>query len=149
MNITFKNEIANATEGDRKDIIQLLQAEKLPTDDLQTSLEHFFIAKDNDKIIGVVGLEKYNDYGLLRSMVVDKEHRNKNTASELVKQLEMYAKTIGINCIYLLTETASGYFERKGFQKIARDQVPEQIKASSEFSHVCPVSAIVMKKPII
>jgi amino-acid N-acetyltransferase len=47
-----------------------------------------------------------------------------------------------------LTETADKYFNKKGYRAIAREQVPEQIKASSEFNHVCPVSAVVMKKGI-
>jgi amino-acid N-acetyltransferase len=96
----------------------------------------------------VIGLEQYEQYGLLRSMVVDKEYRNKNVASQLVRQLENYVTTIGITCLYLLTETAAQYFERQDYSKISRDEVPVALQASSEFSSVCPVSAIVMKKPM-
>jgi amino-acid N-acetyltransferase len=49
----------------------------------------------------------------------------------------------------LLTETAPGYFETKGYQQITRADVPEEVQQSSEFSHVCPQSAIVMKKIIL
>ena len=148
MNTTFQTAITKATINQRQSIIQLLQAGKLPVNDLPLSLDHFLVAVDNDKVIGTIGLELYSDCGLLRSMVVDKEHRNKNIASGLIQQLENDAKAKGINCLYLLTETAPQYFERKGYQKITRDEVPEELRASSEFSHVCPVSAIVMKKEI-
>jgi amino-acid N-acetyltransferase len=57
-------------------------------------------------------------------------------------------KTLGINWLYLLTETASEYFEAKGYERISREDAPAALSASSEFSHVCPVSAIVMKKPL-
>ena len=50
--------------------------------------------------------------------------------------------------MYMFTETAPQYFERKGYEKISRDSVPKSIHASSEFSSVCPVSAIVMKKSL-
>jgi len=148
MNTTFQTTITKAPSGQRQAIIQLLQAEGLPVGDLPASLDNFFVAVDNDKVVGAIGLELYGDCGLLRSMVVDKEHRNKNIASGLVQQLENDAKAKGINCMYLLTQTAPGYFERKGYQKLTRDEVPEGLKTSSEFSHVCPASAIVMKKQL-
>lgn len=148
MNTTYQTTISRATANQRQAIIQLLQAEKLPVDDLPASLDNFFVATEDDKVIGAIGLELYGDCGLLRSMVVDKEHRNKNIASGLVQWLENDVESKGINCIYLLTETAPQYFERKGYQKITRNEVPTELKASSEFSHVCPVSAIVMKKSL-
>lgn len=145
---TYQTITTTATNHQRQAIIELLQGEKLPIEDLPASLDNFFVAMDNTKVVGAIGLELYGDYGLLRSMVVSKDHRNKSIASQLVQELEQYATTIGVNCMYLLTETAQNYFERKGYQKITRDEVPEGLKASSEFSHVCPISAIVMKKSL-
>ncbi|WP_276503984.1 hypothetical protein [Terrimonas pollutisoli] len=66
----------------------------------------------------------------------------------MVNTLEQAAKSKEIISMYLLTETASKYFEKKGYKTIDREQVPEPVKASSEFSSVCPVSATVMMKPI-
>jgi len=143
---TTQTTITKANNGQRQSIVSLLQSEKLPVEDLPVSLDNFFVALDDNKIIGAIGLEQYNNCGLLRSMVVDKEHRNKNVASQLVLQLEQYAITKGIDGMYLLTETAPEFFKRKGYAQISRDETPEPIQASSEFSHVCPVSAIVMKK---
>ena len=148
MNTTNQFKITKAGDEQRQSIIALLQVEKLPVEDLPASLDNFFIATEEGKVIGAIGLEQYDNYGLLRSMVVDKEYRNKNIASQLVRQLENYTTTIGITCLYLLTETAAQYFERKGYSKISRDEVPVALQASSEFSSVCPVSAIVMKKPM-
>ena len=148
MNTTNQFKITKAGDEQRQSIIALLQAEKLPVEDLPASLDNFFIATEEAKVIGAIGLEQYDNYGLLRSMGVDKEYRNKNIASQLVRQLENYTTTIGITCLYLLTETAAQYFERKGYSKIGRDEVPVALQASSEFSSVCPVSAIVMKKPM-
>ena len=129
-------------------VIALLLAEKLPVEDLPASLDHFFVALNEDEVTGAIGLEQYGNYALLRSMVVHAAHRNKHIASRLVEQLEHYGKRLGISAMYLLTETAPVYFEQKGYQKINREEVPAVLQASSEFSHVCPVSAIVMKKEL-
>lgn len=140
--------IAPAWASQRPAIIELLQSEKLPVDDLPASLDEFFVAMNNDVIVAAIGLERYGDGGLLRSLVVDKAYRNLQLASQLVKQLEDAARTAGITYMYLLTETAPDYFEKKGYQKIKREEVPAALQASSEFSHVCPASAIVMKKKL-
>ena len=140
--------ITKASDNHRPMVIALLLAETLPVEDLPASLDNFFVALNEDKVIGAIGLEQYGNYALLRSMVVHKEHRNKHIASRLVEQLEHYGKKLGISAMYLLTETAPVYFEQKGYQKIKREEVPAALQASSEFSHVCPVSAIVMKKEL-
>jgi amino-acid N-acetyltransferase len=148
MNTVFQTSIVKATSSQRQVIINLLQTEKLPVEDLPRSVDNFFVAMDGNKVIGAIGLEIYGDSALLRSMVVDKEYRNKNIASQLVDQLEKYAVTKSIHCLYLLTETAPQYFEKKNYQRIARSEVPKEVQTSSEFRYVCDVTAIVMKKPL-
>lgn len=130
----------------REQIIALLSAEKLPVDDLPETLENFIVALDADEVTGAIGLEVYGDYALLRSMVVTPPYRNKGVAGKLLQQLETIANTQSIKEIYLLTETAPGYFTGKGYQTITRADVPEPVQQSSEFSYACPQSAIVMKK---
>ncbi|MEO7214367.1 arsenic resistance N-acetyltransferase ArsN2 [Mucilaginibacter sp.] len=132
----------------REGVINLLSAEKLPVEDLPAQLDNFVVAIENDMVIGVAGLELYGDYGLLRSVAVDKNHRGKGIGSGLLARIEEMAISLNLEGIYLLTETAADYFSRKGYEHIARMDIPEEVKASSEFSHVCPQSAIAMKKSI-
>lgn len=141
-------DIIKATSQQRDEIIDLLQKENLPAEDLPLDLSNFFTAIEENTIIGLIGLEPYGENGLLRSMVVSPNYRNQQIAERLVKMLEEQAINSGINTIYLLTETADKYFSRKGYKTIVREEVPTELKASSEFSHVCPVSAIVMKKEL-
>lgn len=141
-------EIKESDNRHRQSIVALLQSEKLPIEDLPGDPDNFFIASDHDHVIGVAGLEKYNNYGLLRSLVVNKDYRNEKIASRLVRHLEKKAKGLGVDCIYLLTETAPDYFIKNGYEKIRREQVPADLMSSSEFSHVCPRSAIIMQKYI-
>jgi amino-acid N-acetyltransferase len=136
-------------KNQREDIVAILSAEKLPVDDLPEKLDTFLVATDNGQLVGVIGIEVYGAYGLLRSLAVLPDHRNKGIAGKLIDRLESVAKLNDLKEIYLLTETAPEYFAGKAFQKITRDEVPNEVKQSSEFSHVCPVSAIVMKKSIL
>lgn len=140
--------ITKANTEQRNAIIALLRLEKLPVEDLPATLDNFFVATHANQVIGAIGLEQYGRCGLLRSMVVDNAHRNKNIAATLISELEDHAAALGINDIYLLTETAAAYFQKKGYSKTERDNVPTALQASSEFSHVCPVSATVMKKQL-
>ena len=133
-------------KNQRDDIAAILSAHKLPADDLPKKLDNFLLARESKKLIGIIGLEIYGAYGLLRSLVVIPEYRNKGIACELIERLERLAALKGLRELYLLTETSHDYFARKSFQKITRDEVPHEVKLSSQFSQVCPVSAIVMKK---
>jgi amino-acid N-acetyltransferase len=141
--------IIKETINHREDIIILLSSEKLPADDLPVILENFLVAIQDDELTGVIGLEIYGDYGLLRSLVVKPAFRNQNIAGKLIAQIETVAASKELKAIFLLTETAPNYFTRKGYQKITRNDIPDEVQQSSEFSHVCPQLAIVMKKDII
>ena len=132
----------------REYIVTLLLSEKLPADDLPEILENFLVATQDDELIGVIGLEIYGNYGLLRSLAVKPAFRSQNIAGKLIRQVETLAASKGLKAIFLLTETAPDYFARKGYERITRNDVPDEVQQSSEFSHVCPQSAIVMKKDI-
>ena len=140
--------IIKATEQSRNEIINLLKSNNLPAGDLPEKLDEFYTAMDGQRIVGLIGMERYSHYGLLRSMVVHPDYRNKQIAKKLVQLLEQKAASSGIITMYLLTETAEKYFSRNNYQLITRKEVPEPLFRSSEFSHVCPVSATVMKKEL-
>lgn len=132
----------------KEKVIELLAAEKLPVADLPETLDNFIVAIQDGQVVGIAGVEIYTKYGLLRSLAVHPEHRGAGIAGKLLSRLESLNKQKGLSELYLLTETAPVYFEQKQFIRITRDDVPEAVKQSSEFSHVCPVSAIVMKKKL-
>lgn len=141
-------EIASANDHFREQVISLLRSEDLPADDLPPVLNHFFIAIDKNEVVGVIGLEQYENYGLLRSLVVNRNYRNEHIAGRLVHELETMAAMSGVESMYLLTETAPDFFAKKGYEKINRENVPLPLQQSSEFSDVCPQTAIVMKKSL-
>jgi amino-acid N-acetyltransferase len=132
----------------RDNVIELLSTEKLPVDDLPGMLNNFFVAIDNAQISGVAGLEIYGNYGLLRSVAVSQNLRDRGIAAQLLNKIEALATQKGLETIYLLTETAKEYFENKGYEHIARMDIPDAVKTSPEFTHFCPESATAMQKSL-
>ncbi|QEM06104.1 GNAT family N-acetyltransferase [Mucilaginibacter rubeus] len=132
----------------KEKMIELLAAEKLPVADLPEKLDNFIVAIQDGIVVGVAGVEVYGNNGLLRSLAVHPEHRGAGIAGKLLARLNSISKKNSLTALYLLTETAPAYFERKKYSKITREEVPVEVQQSSEFSHVCPVSAIVMKKEL-
>lgn len=130
----------------KQQVESLLSAEKLPVSDLPPDLDNFLVAVGNNEVWGVAGLEIYGNYGLLRSLAVKPAFRDQGIAGKLVGEIESLAKTKGLTVIYLLTETAPEYFSKKAYIKITRTSVPAEVMDSSEFSYVCPQSAIIMQK---
>lgn len=132
----------------RDKVIALLANEKLPVADLPDALDNFVVAMEDTVVIGAAGLEIYGAYGLLRSLAISEKYRGKGVANKLLEHIEVFAALKALKEIYLFTETAPGYFERKGYGKITRADVPAGVQQSSEFRHICPASAAVMKKKL-
>src|SRR5688572_3349279 len=132
---------ANSFEAFRS----LLKSSGLPADDLDFKKDLLVGYYEGDELVGTGGLEIYGPYALLRSLSVKFGIRGKSVGTTITEYLLQEAKKRNLKSIYLLTETAQGFFLKKGFKAIARDAVPPQVKVSSEFSHVCPTSAAVME----
>lgn len=106
----------------------------------------YVVAQHRAEIIGVCGIEVYGVYGLLRSLAVSPAWRGRSLGRALVENRVAWAKAEGLRALYLLTLDADRYFERNGFTRKRRDEVPDELKGSLEFSSLCPETAIVMVK---
>ena len=120
---------------------ELLEANDLPSDDCSEQVENFFGIVEDDRLLAAGGLQPAGDYFLLRSVVVQPSCRGRGLAAALVKFLLARAVAAGSPAVYLLTETADGYFERLGFNGVAREQVPEAIRQTRQFASLCPDDA--------
>jgi amino-acid N-acetyltransferase len=133
-----------AAGGDRPAVIALLEAASLPTAGVPTTLERFLVAEEHGRVVGVIGLEHYEDGALLRSAAVHPGGRGAGTGAALVRGVLDAARASGITDVYLLTTTAERWFPRFGFARIARADVPAGVRSSVEFREACPASAVVM-----
>jgi len=136
--------IQKAGEKDFETVCKLLLQENLPIADLNPLLENFFISVEDNKITGVIGMDRYGKDGLLRSAIVQKEYRNTGIAAALVARLFDEAAKQGVSTLYLITDTAAAYFEKKGFNKITKAEVAPAVLESKEFNGLCPASSIIM-----
>ncbi len=136
-------------KGFKLNIIELLKSENLPIDGINDDLENFLIAFENNIVYAAVGMEIYGKYALIRSLVVKNDSRNQGLAGRLILNIEDQAIKHEVIALFLLTETASTYFNKKGFNEIARTEVPIEVQQSNEFRYICPQSALVMKKSVV
>ena|SRR5690606_9316273 len=126
----------------------LLKSVGLPYDDL-TLDKHILIGYyEHDKLIGTGALELYGKYALLRSLAVKDTLRGRMLGSRITDELIVLARENHVSHIYLLTETARLFFKRKGFVDIPRENVPDAVRASSEFSGICSDEAKCMEMTI-
>jgi amino-acid N-acetyltransferase len=139
--------IRPANPADLPDIRRLLERAHLIGDDLTAeALNHFLVLREGNALRGAVGLEIYGDVALLRSLVVAEELRGSGHGVALTAAAEMLAKQLGTTSIYLLTTSAEKFFGGRGYRTVARDHVPASIKETSQFSALCPATAVVMVK---
>lgn len=130
------------------DVKTILKENELPFQDIkQNQLHSFFGYYQNSKLIGLIGLEIFNNIALLRSLCV--RNKSAGVGSILLNYIEKYSLENNIKDLYLLTTTADIYFEKKGFKKEDKSNAPSSIKNSSEFNSICPCSAIFMVKRIV
>jgi N-acetylglutamate synthase-like GNAT family acetyltransferase len=125
---------------------RLLVASELPLDGVAGALRDFAVAEADGALVGVAGLEVCGEHALLRSVAVAPEWRSRGVGRALVDRVIADAEARGMRGLYLLTTTAERYFPSFGFQRIARDEVPDDVRATAEFRSACPASATVMAR---
>ncbi len=127
--------------------LEMLREAGLPTEDLgHGSLTRIFALESTEAPLGLVGLEVYGNFGLLRSLVVTPALRGTGLGRSLVEFAEKKAREEGVKELYLLTLSAQSFFQRLGYQKLDRSLAPEPIRATREYSEICPFRAIFMGK---
>ncbi len=125
-------------------VLALLTKNELPHDGLADHVATTLAAYDGERVVGSAALELYREAALLRSVAVARRHRGHGLGQQLTRAALDLARQHGVNDVYLLTETATDFFPRFGFQPITRDAVPPSVQQSIEFTEACPDSALVM-----
>jgi N-acetylglutamate synthase-like GNAT family acetyltransferase/2-polyprenyl-3-methyl-5-hydroxy-6-metoxy-1,4-benzoquinol methylase len=135
--------IEPATKGDLPMLEALLVEAGLPTD-VAPHLADFLVARHHRKVVGCGGMEIQGTDALFRSLAVSSAYRGVGIGRRLYEALVEKARGKGIHRAYLLTTTVASLAESWGFQRIARDQVPEAIRDTTQFRGACCASAVSM-----
>lgn len=126
----------------------LLAANRLPIDDLDDPTIQLFGAFDGNALTAVIGLQLLDGAGLLRSLAVEQAHRERGLGARMCDEVLRAARAHKLDLLWLLTTSARAYFTRRGFEVVPRDQVPSTIRATAQFSSLCPSSATVMRRQL-
>lgn len=143
MNLIHKI-VSNQTEFET--FREAVKAAGLPHQDLNYQNQVLVLYYEGNKLVGTGGLEVVNQYALLRSVSVNSNSRGQNLGKAITTDLLKNAQKSSLEAVFLLTDTATTFFEKHGFEKVDRTAAPSEIKSTTEFSSVCPVSASFMVK---
>jgi len=144
--ISFMN-IVPASQNSYTAAIALLKKNNLPTEDLDPG-KQLFVVEEGNEVIGTAAVEYDYSSALLRSLSVSEEKRGCGIGAELVSFIENYVRQQGVQTIYLLTTTAAHFFQKRGYEIIERNNVPQFIQSTREYSVLCASSSTVMKKEL-
>lgn len=118
----------------------------LPVSDISLCRHQFFGIRSGKSLVAVIGLEPLGSVGLLRSLAIAPARRHLGLARQLVFHVECMAADEGVAELYLLTTTASAFFNKLGYQYIHRTVTPMAIQSTSQFSELCSSSSDLLYK---
>jgi N-acetylglutamate synthase-like GNAT family acetyltransferase len=135
-------QVRRATEADWSEVVALVRFGGLPAEGLKDQFPTaYWVAIADDRLLGVVGLERYGAFGLLRSLAVAEGQQSRGVGGALIQHAQQEAQADGLAAVFLLTTTAADFFARHGFAVLARALVPDAVRISPEFASICPDSA--------
>lgn len=141
--------ITEAGPADLPAMTALLTAAGLPADDIAADGLRLWVNRGADGTLeGCAGLERCGTDGLLRSVAVVPDRRGGGLGGRLVETVEAAARAAGLGRLYLLTTGDAALFLRHGYAPCERAAAPEAIRATRQFSGLCPAAAQLLWKPL-
>jgi amino-acid N-acetyltransferase len=138
--------IAPASPEDRAAIEAVLRDAGLPLDGCGET--HFAVARTAGELAGVAGVERHGAHGLLRSVAVAPAYRGRHVGDALVADRVAWARSDGSQTVSLLTTGADRYFERLGFARIDRAQLPAELLRSTQLAIPACSTAVAMTRQL-
>ncbi|PFO07947.1 hypothetical protein COJ85_04550 [Bacillus sp. AFS076308] len=134
--------IRRANQEDLENIREFLTRANLGTDGITAETINYFLLLENEDgtIRGSLGMEAFNEHGMLRSLVVSPGQADKEIFV-LFDPMVQLAKEKGMKSLFLATNksVALPFFELMGFQKIERETIPTEFYTSEHIRHVLNV----------
>ena len=142
--------LTRATPADVAAVEALLADAGLPLDGAAAAFELGVVGRDapGGPVVAAAAIERFGDDGLLRSVVVARDHRGTGLGRELVAAAEVLAAEAGIRDLWLLTETAVDWFPRLGYQVVERATAAAAVGESIEFTTVCRDTGVPMHRSV-
>ena len=130
-------------------VTRLLSVCHLPTPNLHSNDTALFVAKTESHIIGVSGLDVCGqNKGQIRVLAVMPGYRKQNVGRQLVQRVLAEAEHHEIRKLFLLTKTATDYFQSIGFISEDSERPPAGLCQSTTLHDECPLDAQLMSRRV-
>src|SRR5215467_6562434 len=116
----------------------LLEGAGLPTSDLASGRPEFIVAREGAEVVAAGALQRFGSSALVRSVVVAPGRRGSGLGKIIVRALEQLARSVQVERLIRLTQTASLFFEGRDYRIIPRNAAPPEVQRSEEFRSLCP-----------
>jgi amino-acid N-acetyltransferase len=128
-------EFRAACESDCPELRALLAGARLPLESPRENLGGLLLAHRDTALVGSACVERYGEYGLLRSVAVAESERGKGLGVALIEQILQREREQQIESLFLLTGTARGFSPRFGFAATCpkRSKPPSNSKPSVQY----------------
>jgi amino-acid N-acetyltransferase len=127
-----------AQPSDAADVAALLAACGLAGEGAPADLQHFTVAREGGRLVGVIGLEVVGTDGLMRSLAVAPEQQGRGIARRLYASLLAQASRLGLRRLYVLSTGTPGFLAMLGFRSVPPEAVPEGIRATTAYRNLPP-----------
>jgi N-acetylglutamate synthase-like GNAT family acetyltransferase len=120
----------------------------LPTEGIDAA-DCLFWRFETDELtpVGFGGLQIHGEHGLLSSVVTLPPVRGRGIGARMVAMLEVEARARGCRTLWLITANGVGYFGGFGYSACDRQDVPDAIRATQQFTDG-PTGTTVMCKAL-
>ncbi len=139
-----------AGREDLERIVAMLHEAGLPSQGVADIITDFRVVRNDQGRVVAAGVIEWHAEpdnepdGLVRSVVVDPAFRGQGLGQQLIDALKASTN----RDLYLLTESATDYFLKRGFKSIDRSLAPPALRASEEFRCLCGESAAFMRRSV-
>ncbi|MEH7238877.1 GNAT family N-acetyltransferase [Bacillus sp. JJ1562] len=129
-------QIRTANVQDIEKVTAFLGQAEVSADGIESIIDHFILLEDAEqKILATLGIERIEQDGLLRSLVISQGVDQTNLLT-LFKSAISLAKHKELKCLFLATNKQASiqFFAMLGFEQIEEDGLPENIKESNHIT---------------
>jgi amino-acid N-acetyltransferase len=112
-------EIRGATHADLDTMLEVLTAAGLSTREILDHGSLFWVACHGSALVGTCGLEIDGTNGLIRSVAVAGVNRSCGIGRALVKEAMAYAKSQGIERLFLFSKDTGSFFLGLGWEEVS------------------------------
>ena len=143
--VLWRMDIGRAAAGDLPEIRELLRACDLRDEDVGEAGQQFLVARSQGRLAGCIGLELHGPDALLRSFAVSPAWRRQGLGAALHERAVEEARALGVQRLFLLTNTVRERAARSGFEDVPREAVPASIREGAQFGLLCPATSACMQ----